>query len=103
MAVVILRPPVQQWVCAHCSLRDATRGQANRFHPCSGLGGINAPMVLEGERSEVVVIEREDWIGRELVQYDDNGRPVMAVETRRWDGSNDVMVNAPTAQGAGGR
>jgi len=38
-------------------------------------------------------------VGSELVHFDGEGRPVMAVVTERPDGSNDVMVNVPTAQG----
>lgn len=102
MDLVILQPPEQHWTCGNCSDTAVTRGQPNRFHQCRGLAGILAPMVLDGQRSRVLAVEREDYIGREIVQYDGNGRPVMAVRTDHWDGSNDVIVNAPTARGAGG-
>jgi hypothetical protein len=101
--VVLLQLPEQHWVCGNCTATDASRGQANRFHQCAGLAGILAPMVLDGFRGRVLAVERQDYIGREMVQYDGNGRPVMAVVTEHGDGSNDVIVNAPTAQGAGGR
>jgi len=101
MDVLILRPPEQHWVCGNCMDTAVTRGQPNRFHLCRGLAGILAPMVLEGQRSLVRAVEREDYVGRERVQYDGDGRPVMAVRTDHWDGSNDVIVNAPTAQGSG--
>jgi hypothetical protein len=100
---VILQLPEQHWTCAHCCATDVSRGQANRFHQCAGLAGVLAPMVLDGFRGRVLTVERQDYIGREMVQYDGNGRPVMAVVTERPDGSTDVIVNAPTAQGAGGR
>jgi hypothetical protein len=98
---VLLQPPVQHWVCPNCSVTDATRGQTNRFHTCAGLGGITAPMVPAGVDCKVVAVLREDYVSDELVQYDGDGNPVMAVLTVRADGSNDVLVNAPTARGAG--
>jgi len=39
-------------------------------------------------------------VGKEDVPTDGNGRPVMAIRTERPDGSNDVMMFAPTARGA---
>lgn len=56
-------------------------------------------MVLEGTDCRVRAVEREDYIGGALVQYDGEGRPVSAVVTERPDGSNDVQVFAPTAKG----
>jgi len=102
MGFVILQAPEQRWTCGNCSDTAVTHGQPNRFHRCRGLAGILAPMVRDGQRSRVVVLEREDYIGSEIVQYDGNGRPVMAVSTEHWDGSNDLIVKAPTAQGLGG-
>lgn len=56
-------------------------------------------MVQAGIRCEVRAVEREDWIGRELVQTDGEGRPIMAVVTTRDEGT-DCAVYAPTAQAA---
>jgi len=42
-------------------------------------------------------VEREDYVGDQVVQYDDNGRPIMSVITERPDGSYDTAVMAPTA------
>jgi hypothetical protein len=70
----------------------------NRFHSCRALAGITAPMVPAGVRCRVIAHEREDYIGDELVHLDADGRPVMNVVTERDDGSNDVIVFAPTAQ-----
>jgi hypothetical protein len=53
-------------------------------------------MVIDGVRCKVVAEEREDYIGREDVRLDGNGRPVMAVRTVRDDGE-DLAVFAPTA------
>jgi len=54
------------------------------------------PMVPKGTRAGVRVIERPDYVGRELVQTNANGRPIMAVTVERDDGM-DCTVLAPTA------
>lgn len=96
---VILKPGPKQWVCPHCSVTDVTSWDTpNRFHPCPGLAGITAPMILAGSGAMTRAVVREDYVGQEIVQYDENGRPVMAVVTDRPDGSNDVAVLAPTAR-----
>lgn len=94
---VLLEGGEQRWACPNCSATDRTRGESNRFHRCPGLGGLLAPMVPEGTDCVVRAVEREDYVGREQVQYDAAGRPVMSVVTERPDGSNDVLVNVPTA------
>ncbi|WP_433731011.1 hypothetical protein ACQP2Y_21590 [Actinoplanes sp. CA-051413] len=99
MRVPLLEPAVTRWECPNCDLRDTTRETQlhTRFHACKGLAGLTAPMVREGERLKVTAREREDYIGAEDVRYDANGRPVAQVVTERPDGSNDVIVFAPTA------
>lgn len=99
MRPVILETPVSRWECPNCDHTDITQvaGPHSRFHACRGLAGLTAPMVPEGSRVWVTAREREDYIGAEDVQYDGNGRPVMQVVTERPDGSNDVIVFAPTA------
>lgn len=86
----------QHWVCPNCPATAVTVGQPNRFHNCPGLAGLLAPLVLEGVRCKVVAEEREDYVGREDVRLDANGRAVMAVRTVRDDGE-DLAVFAPTA------
>lgn len=97
MAVPLLAP-VRRWECPNCPLEQVTREAEphTRFHNCPGLAGLSAPMVPAGTRCKVEAVEREDYVGGEDVQYDDNGRPVMSVVTTRDDG-NDVAVFAPTA------
>lgn len=87
------------WVCPKCNFRDTTRTAEphSRFHSCPGMGGLTMPMIREGDRVKVVINEREDYIGKEEVQYVD-GVPVMNVTTVRDDGQ-DVAVYAPTAHG----
>jgi hypothetical protein len=99
--IPILQAPDQHWVCPNCTTTAVTSGESNRYHQCRGQAGLLAPMVLEGFTGRVFAVERQDYVGREIVHYDGNGRPVMAVVTERADGSNDVMVNAPTARGGG--
>lgn len=96
---LLLEPPVHRWECRFCTQRETTREVEphTRFHPCPGIGGMSTPMVLEGSRDEVVVNEREDYIGSEDVQLNSAGRPIASISTIRPDGSNDLAVFAPTA------
>lgn len=87
----------QHWGCPNCPATAVTEGQPNRFHACTGLAGLTAPMVLEGTRCKIVVEERQDYVGTEDVRYDGRGRAVMAVRTVRDDGE-DLAVFAPTAR-----
>ena len=82
----------QHWNCPNCHVTDVTVGQSNRLHNCAGLGGLIAPLILDGVRCHVRAVQWEDYTGRDDVRRDGNGRPVSAVVTERPDGSNDVMV-----------
>jgi hypothetical protein len=53
-------------------------------------------MVPAGTRCKVEAVERGDWVGKERVQLDGEGRPVMSVVTTRDDGQ-DCTVLAPSA------
>jgi hypothetical protein len=57
-------------------------------------------MVEAGTAAHVKAVERGDWVGREDVQTDAEGRPVMAVVTTRDEGQ-DCTVFAPCATGIG--
>lgn len=92
----ILVQPEQRWECPNCPVTDVTKGQTNRFHRCSGLAGLITSLVPAGQRCKVEAVEREDYVGREDVRYDDNGRPISAVVTTRESGT-DVLAYAPTA------
>jgi hypothetical protein len=100
MSIPLLTAPERRWYCPNCDLEQVTHEVQphSRFHNCPGLAGLSAPMVPAGTRAKVEAVEREDYIGGEDVQYDGDGRPVMAVVTTRDDG-NDVAVYAPTAHG----
>lgn len=88
-----------RWTCEHCTQRAVTRehGAHTRLHTCAGLGGITAPLVREGTRCRVTALEREDYVGGELVQRNQDGRPIMSVVTDYPDGRRDCVVLAPTA------
>lgn len=66
------------------------------MHRCRGLAGLLAPLVPEGTRGKVEAIERGDYVRDEVVQRDAEGRPWMAVEVTRDDGT-DRAVLAPCA------
>lgn len=87
----------QRWSCPNCAATDVTSGEPNRFHPCAGLAGLLAPMVLDGTDCRVRAVVREDYVGREDVRYDGDGRPVMSVLTEYGDGRTDCVVFAPAA------
>lgn len=88
----------RRWRCPNCPATDVTTnaGPHTRFHTCGGLRGLTAPMVPAGIRCKVEAVERGDYVGKEVVQTDADGRPVMAVVTTRDDGT-DCAVFAPCA------
>lgn len=86
----------RRWSCPNCTVTAVTRGAGSRFHPCAGLAGLLAPMVVDGVRCTVRAVLREDYVGREDVRHDGDGRPVMAVTVTRDEGE-DRVVYAPTA------
>ncbi len=89
---------IHRWYCPNCSFADVTHEVRPhvRFHTCLGLRGLTAPMLPLGTKAKVEAREREDYVGNEMVQTDENGRPVMSVVTTRDDGQ-DAIVFAPTA------
>lgn len=88
----------RRWYCPNCTQTDVTRRADvhQQMHNCRGLRGLIAPLLEVGTAAKVHVVEREDYVGKEIVQLDPDGRPVMAVETVRDEG-NDLAVFAPTA------
>lgn len=99
----LLLTPETHWVCnaRGCDQTAVTRevGDHQRFHVCHGLdgqAGMTAPMQREGVRCDVRAVEREDYVGREDVQLNAEGRPVMSIITVRDDGQ-DCTAYAPCA------
>lgn len=103
MAEVPILTPEQRWECPNCMAQDVTHEARphTQYHACRGLKGLTAPFVPAGTRCKVEAVEREDYIGKEVVTTDGDSRPIMRVETTRDDG-NDVAVFAPLARSNGG-
>lgn len=95
---VLLNPPENRWECPNCNFKDVTYEPEvhSRFHSCRGLRGISSPLVPAGTKCSVQAVEREDYIGKEIVTTDGEGRPIMAVITTRDEGQ-DCAVLAPCA------
>jgi hypothetical protein len=91
--------PEHCWSCPNCTTTRITNEPRPHtpFHPCRGLKGLSAPLVAAGSDCVVEAKEREDYVGRELVQSDGEARPVMSIVTRYGDGRNDCAVLAPCA------
>lgn len=98
MAAVLLHAPERRWECPNCDSTLVTRNRKQAYHQCRGLHGLMAPYVPAGLKAKVETVERGDWIGKEHVQYDSEGRPVMAIVTTRDEGQ-DCTVLAPCATG----
>jgi hypothetical protein len=83
----------------NCDFQDVTYEPEahSRFHNCRGLKGLSAPMVPAGTKAKVEAHDRGDYVGKELVQTDGEGRPVMSIVTTRDEGQ-DTAVLAPTAR-----
>jgi hypothetical protein len=100
MAVAVLTHK-RHWVCPNCNREEITLPTVpNRYHLCTGLRGLFAPMVPKGTKAKVEVAEREDYVKDEEVATDGDGRPVMSIVTTR-DNGQDVAVFAPAAKGKG--
>lgn len=95
---VLLHLPEHRWECLACEVTSVTRETEphSRLHPCRGARGLMIPMVPVGTRGQVTLVEREDYVGGEIIQRDGEGRPTaFAVLTR--DDGQDVVAYAPTA------
>lgn len=97
----VLLDPTKQWACPSCGVETVTKQALPHvpMHQCAALNGLLAPFVPADElaSSRLVAVERDDYVGNQIVQTDDSGRPIMAVRTERADGSNDTLAFAPSA------
>jgi len=93
---------ITRWRCDHCTQTSITTEPRphTRMHICPGFGGLTAPFVREGTSTKVTAHEREDYVGKEDVRYDNRGRPIMKIVTEREDGI-DCVIFLPTARGRG--
>lgn len=66
------------------------------MHPCVGRGGMAVPYTPAGVRSKVELNTRQDYVGGEDVQRDDEGRVWMSV-TVTTDEYEHVAAYAPCA------
>lgn len=86
------------WYCPNCDAAARTVDTKLPMHTCSAIKGLVAPLILRGTKAKVETVEREDYVGRELVQTDGDGRPITATVTTRDDGQ-DCTIYVPTATG----
>lgn len=89
----------RDWECSRCSAGTRTPPDDPRtpMHDCPGMALMSIPMVRAGEKAEMRVVEREDYVGSEDVRVNAEGTPIMRAEVEREDGRVDVWVYAPTA------
>lgn len=87
-----------QWRCPECLREHVThrREPHTPLHQCARLRGAWAPFVAAGVKAHLEINERGDYVGKDLVTCDSNGRPVMSVTTHRNDGE-DCTIFAPCA------
>jgi len=94
----------QDWECPNCHRTERTRPlppNSSRMHDCPRLHGLTAPLVRAGTDCKVIAVERGDYLRKAQQRMGNDGRPYMAVETVRADGSNDVAAFAEVAIQAG--
>jgi hypothetical protein len=102
--VVPILDTIRHWYCPNCHLEDTTKEARphTRYHTCPKLRMLSAPMLAKGTAAKVELHDREDYIGKEMVQIDpERKRPVMNIVTTRDEGQ-DCMVFAPTATASAG-
>lgn len=96
---VLLRPE-HRWYCPTCPQTAVTHEAQphTRYHTCTRgpAAGMTVPMVPAGTRCKVEAVERQDYVGGEIIQTNAAGRPVMNVTVTRDDGQ-DCTVYAPCA------
>lgn len=90
----------RHWECPNCTIKAITRKATAPMpmHTCRGLKGLNAPMVPEGTKCKVEAMEREDYVKKDDVHYDGEGKAIMSIVTTRDDGQ-DCAVLVPCATG----
>jgi hypothetical protein len=89
-------PAPQLWYCPNCDAAARTSTDTLPMHACPGLHDLNIPLVKHGTKCKIEAVEREDYVGREMVQTGSHGRPIMSVITTRDDGQ-DCTIYPPAA------
>lgn len=102
--IVELRPDPVIYVCGHepaCATRMPVHPADRRtpMHNCTAAALMSLPMIREGEKAAVRLIDREDYVGADngKVRTDAEGRVFMRSEVEHADGHVDVCVYAPVA------
>jgi hypothetical protein len=97
--IPLLNPQPQEWYCPNCDVTDVTPPLApgeSRYHACTGLHGLNAPLIRAGLKVKVEAEERADYLNGDFQATGDNGKVYMAVRVTRDEG-DDVTVFAGLA------
>lgn len=89
---------MRMWECTRCDVTSATADAQPGIpmHDCPGMAGMRIPFSPAGQSAKVTMHEREDYVGREDVQRDADGRVWMAC-TVTTDQAEHLAVYAPTA------
>lgn len=85
---------MKQWHCPNCTEAARTFDDAIPMHRCRSGTGILLPLIVDGTKAKIQIVEREDYVGKELVPRDINDRPVMSVVTTRDDGQDCIIFPA---------
>lgn len=89
----------RDWVCAKgCGSYARTFDSALPHHPCKEMAGLMVPLILAGTKAKVEAVPRGDYVGKEMVQRDADGKVWMSTVVTRDEGQ-DCTVYAPTALG----
>ena len=87
----------RDWVCAKdCGAHARTYDHMLPHHRCKKMAGLMVALIPAGTKAKVEAIERQDYVGKELVQTDLDGRVIMSTVVTRDEGQ-DCTVYAPCA------
>lgn len=87
----------KDWMCAKgCGSHARTYDDKLPHHRCREMAGLMVALIPVGARAKVEAVPRGDYVGRDLVQRDAEGRVWMSTVVTRDDGQ-DTTVYAPCA------
>lgn len=86
----------KDWVCARdCGSHARTFDDKLPHHRCKRMGGLMVALIPAGQKAKVEAIERQDYVGDDIVDYTD-GKVIMSTVVTRDDGQ-DCTAYAPCA------
>lgn len=86
----------KDWVCVRdCGSHARTYDDKLPHHRCKRMGGLMVALIPVGQKAKVEAIERQDYVGDDIVDYTD-GRVIMSTVVTRDDGQ-DCTAYAPCA------